>query len=93
MQLALKIDGLRPVDRILRISVETDARGDTTDITLVEVDEAGNVTNSYPVPLAAAKSNVISAQAAAIDVPAPTVEPKKTEEQKAHEKEKAKKNG
>jgi len=91
LQWALKIDGLRPIDRVLRIAVETDAQGETTDITLVEVDEAGNVTNSYLIPLAIAKSNVIPAQARAIDLPAPTVEPKKTEDQKTQETTKDKK--
>ena len=94
LQWALKIDGLRPIDRVLRIAVETDAQGETTNITLVEVDEAGNVTNSYLIPLATTKSNVIPVQAAAIDLPAPTVEAKKTEDQKTQDKKKdQKKNG
>lgn len=91
LQLALKIDGLRPIDTVLRIAVETDAQGETTDITLVEVDEAGNITNSYLIPLGTAKSNVILAQAEAIDLPAPTVDPKKTEEQKTQDKKNDKK--
>ncbi len=91
LQWALKIDGLRPIDRVLRVAVETDARGETTDITLVEVDEAGNVTNSYLIPLAITKSNVIPAQARAIDLPAPTVGPKKTEDQKTQDTTKDKK--
>jgi hypothetical protein len=93
LQLALKIDGLRPIDKSLRIAVETDAQGDTTAITLVQVDEAGNVTNSYLIPSVSARSNVVPAQAAAIDLPAPPVKSKKTEEQKTQGIEKLKKNG
>jgi hypothetical protein len=94
LQWVLKLDGdgLRPIDRILRIAVETDEQGETTDITLVEVDEVGNVTNSYAIPPAVAKSNVIPAHAPAIDVQPPVVDPKKTEDQKAQEKAKKKKN-
>jgi hypothetical protein len=92
LQWVLKLDGLRPIDKILRIAVETDAQGATADITLVEVDEAGNVTNSYAIPPGTARSNVQPAQVAAIDLPAPAVEPKKTEKQKVDGKEKVKKN-
>jgi hypothetical protein len=91
LQWALKIDGLRPIDRVLRIAIETDAQGETTEITLVEVDEAGNITNSYPIPLATAKSNVILARAVAIDLPAPTVEAKRNEDQKVQDRKKDKK--
>jgi hypothetical protein len=94
LQWVLKFDGdgLRPIDKVLRIAVETDNELQTTDITLVEVDEAGNVTNSYAIPPAIVMSNVIPVQAPAIDVQPPTIDPKKTEEQKAQEKAKKKKN-
>jgi hypothetical protein len=92
LQWVLKLDGLRPIDKILRIAVETNQEGETTGITLVEVDEVGNVTNSYAIPLAIAMSNLIPAQAPAIDVKPPVVEPKKTDQQKAQEKAKKKKN-
>src|SRR5271157_128475 len=94
LQWVLKFDGngLRPIDKILRLAVETDEQGEATDITLVEVDEVGNVTNSYVIPAAVAKSNVIPAQTPAIDVQPPVVDPKKTEGQNAQEKAKKKKN-
>jgi hypothetical protein len=94
-QLVLKLDGVGPIDKILRIAVETDEQGETTDVTLVEVDKLGRVTNSYLIPLAVAKSNVVPAQAKAVDVPPPTVVPRKSElqQQKAAEQTKKKKNG
>jgi hypothetical protein len=94
-QLVLKFDGAGSLDKILRIAVETNEQGETTDVTLVEVDKRGRVTNSYLIPLAIAKSNVVPAQANAVDVPPPTVVPKKSEQQqqKAAEQAKKKKNG
>ncbi len=93
-QLVLKLDGIGSIDKILRVAVETNELGETTDVTLVEVDERGRVTNSYLIPLAVAKSNVVPAQAKAVDVPPPTVVPKKSEQQqqKAAEQAKKKKN-
>ena len=82
---------LRPIDKIFRIAVEADPQGETTDISWVEVDDAGNVTNSYVIPPAVAKSNVAPAQAAPIELPPPTVEPLRTERQETQKKDK--KNG
>ena len=85
---------LRPIDKIFRVAVEADPQGETTDISWVEVDDAGNVTNSYVIRPAAEKSNVAPVQAAPIELPPPTVEPLRTEKQKADEKDaKKKKNG
>jgi hypothetical protein len=94
-QLVLKLDGASSIDKILRIAVETNAEGETTNITLVEVDKRGRVTNSYLIPVAVAKTNVIPAQAPAVDVQAPVVIPKKSEQQKqkAAEQAQKKKNG
>jgi hypothetical protein len=66
---------LRPIDKIFRIAVEADAQGETTDISWVEVDDAGNVTNSYVIPPAIGKTNVTPVQAAPIELPPPIVEP------------------
>lgn len=93
LQWALKLDRLRPTDRILRIAVETDAQGKTMDVTLVEVDEAGNVINSYVIPPTVAPTNIIPAVVPPIDLPAPQIEPKKAEEQEAQDKDKKKQNG
>jgi hypothetical protein len=87
---------LRPIDKIFRVAVEADPQGETTDISWVEVDDAGNVTNSYVIPAVVEKSNVAPVQAAPIELPPPTVEPLRTEQQKADEKDtkkKKKKNG
>jgi hypothetical protein len=80
-QLVLKFDGASSIDKVLRIAVETNEHGEATDVTLVEVDKRGRVTNSYLIALAIAKSNVVPAQAKAVDVPPPTVVPKKSEQQ------------
>jgi hypothetical protein len=94
MQMTFKagFEGLmRPSDKAFRIAVETDAHGHTKDISWVEVDDAGNVTNSYAIPPAAEKGNVTPAQAAPIELPPPTVEPLRTGQQEAKERETAKK--
>jgi len=94
-QLVLKFDEARSLDKILRIAVETDEQGETTAVTLVEVDKRGRVTNSYLIPLAVAKTNVVPAQAPGVDVRPPLVVPRKSEQQqqpKAAEQAK-KKNG
>ena len=84
---------LRPVDKIFRIAVEADRQGETTDISWVEVDDAGNVTNSYVIPPVVGKSNVAPVQAAPIELPPPSVEPLQNEQQKAEEKDTKKKHG
>jgi hypothetical protein len=84
---------LRPIDKVFRIAVEADPQGETRDISWVEVDDAGNVTNSYVIPPAVGKSKVGPAQTAPIEVPPPTVEPLTTEQQEADEQETKKKNG
>lgn len=94
-QFVLKFDGARSLDKTLRVAVETNELGETTDVTLVEVDKRGRVTNSYLIPLAVAKSNVVPAHAPAVDVQPPMVVPKKSEQQqqKAAEQAQKKKNG
>lgn len=81
---------LRPIDKVFRIAVEADPEGETTDISWVEVDNSGNVTNSYLIPPVVGKSNVAPAQAAPIELPPPTVEPLRTEQQEAQKKHKKK---
>lgn len=93
-QLVLKLDGVGSIDKILRLAVETNELGETTDVTLVEVDKRGRVTNSYLIPQAVAKSNVVPATAPAVDVKAPSVTPKKSDQQQQKAAEQAqKKNG
>ena len=81
---------LRPIDKIFRIAVEADPQGETTDISWVALDDAGNVTNSYAIPSVVGKNNVAPAQAAPIELPPPTVEPLRTDQQKARKKDKKK---
>ncbi len=91
LQMALEIEGLRSVDTILRIAVETDPLGDVSQVSLVELDEARNITHTYVIPLETTiSSNVVPAQSRPIDVPPPTLEPL---EQKDELKPKRKKNG
>jgi hypothetical protein len=83
---------LRPVGKFFRVAVETNAAGEPTDISLIEMDNAGNVTNSYAIPPVEAKSNnVVTAQVAAVDLPAPSLPPLPKEEQQAQDKTKTKK--
>jgi len=82
---------LRPIDKIFRIAVEADPQGETGDISWVEVDDAGNVTNSYVIPRTIRKTNVAPAQTAPIELPPPTVEALRTDERAIEAKKK--KNG
>lgn len=89
LQIAFKVGFkglLRPIDGVFRIAVEADPQGETTDISWVEVDDAGNVTNSYLIPPVIERSNVAPAQAAPIELPPPTVEPLRTEQLKSKRK-------
>jgi hypothetical protein len=75
LQTTLAIDGLRPLDRILRLAVETDSMREVADVILVEMDSAGNVMDTYTVPFGIEQTNVTSLQAKPIDLPSPTLEP------------------
>jgi len=76
LQMALEIEGLRPLDTILRLAIETDPLGDVTQVSLIELDEAKNITNTHVIPLGTtALSKVIPAQTKAIDVPPLNLEP------------------
>jgi hypothetical protein len=74
-QLALEITGFVTVDGVLRLAVETDVAGDASAITLVEVDEAGEVTNTYQIPEMESGSNVTVIKTPAIDLPPVVIEP------------------
>jgi len=75
LQLALRIDGLRLVDRILRLAVETDATGEVENVTLVEMDTAGTVTETYRIPLDNEAGKVTPLQLKPVDLGPPQVEP------------------
>jgi|GraSoiStandDraft_29_1057270.scaffolds.fasta_scaffold67788_2 hypothetical protein len=85
-QLCLEIDGLRPLDKILRLAVETDDTLEVSDVTCVELDEAGNPTGEYVIPRGAEPSNVTPIQPKPKDIPPPSLEPIKEEEDKEKKK-------
>jgi hypothetical protein len=74
LQQTLHIDGLRPLDKVLRLAVEPDA-SEGCRVTFVEVDEAGNVTETYRIPFDLGEANVTPLQAKPVDLPPPTLEP------------------
>ncbi len=73
-QLAFKIDGLRLIDRILRLAVEIDSTGEVENVMLVEMDSAGNVTENYRIPLNGEMGKVISLQPKPVELGPPQVE-------------------
>jgi hypothetical protein len=68
-------EGLRPLDRILRLAVETDREGRVSTVKLVELDEGGEATGVYVIPFGAARSKVSPLAAKPINIEAPSVEP------------------
>jgi hypothetical protein len=74
-----------PNDCVLRLAIETDAKGRASTITLLEVGSENRPTgNGYEIPTDDLRKVVII-HAKGIDVPAPSFEPILTEEQKQAE--------
>jgi hypothetical protein len=88
LQTALEIEGLRPLDKILRLAVETDASREVSDVSFVETDEAGNVTETYRIPFDIEATNITPIQVKPVDLPPPTLEPLRDEEQEKQKKQK-----
>jgi hypothetical protein len=84
-QLAFQIGGLRLIDSVLRFAVETDANGEVENVFLIEMDTAGNVTESYRIPLNGQAVNVTPLQPKPIELGPPQVEPLAAEETEAKE--------
>lgn len=84
-QLAFQIDGLRLIDSVLRLAVETDTNGEVENVFLVEMDTAGNVTESYRIPLDGQVTNVTPLQPKPVELGPPQVEPLAAEETEAKE--------
>lgn len=84
-QLILDIEGIRSIDNILRIAVETYPNGEASDISVVEMDKAGVVTGTYRIPELIEVSNVTPLQAKPVDLPAPTLEPIEAVQEKEKE--------
>lgn len=81
LQACFDIDGLRPLDRILRFAVESDVTREVSTVTLVEVDEARNPTGTYVIPPLGTKlSNVTPLEAKPVELPPVTLEPRMDEE-------------
>lgn len=89
LQLCLEIEGLRPIDNILRLAVETDATREVSAVTLVELDDAGNALSVYPVPFGGNLQNITSIQTPAVDLPPVVAEPLKKEEEQEQKKKNA----
>jgi hypothetical protein len=74
-QLALQIDGLRLVDRVLRLAVEIDATGEVENVILVELDTAGNVTETYRISLDGDAGKVTPLQPKPVELGPPQIQP------------------
>jgi len=85
-QLAFRIDGLRLIDSVLRLAVETDTNGEVENVFLVEMDTAGTVTETYRIPLDGQAANVTLLQPKPVELGPPAVEPLVAEETEAKEK-------
>jgi hypothetical protein len=75
LQAMLPIEGIRKLDKILRLAIETDSQREVSSITLVEMDQTGQATEKYSIPMDLIQSNVGSLQVKPINLPPPTVEP------------------
>jgi len=85
-QLAFKIDGLRLIDRVLRLAVEIDATGEVENVILVEMDTAGRVTETYRIPLDGEAGKVTPLQPKPVELGPPQVEPLGEEENEVKRK-------
>jgi hypothetical protein len=74
-ELALTIDGLPALPKILRLAVETGPERQVSNVILVELEEDGEPIAQYTVPTGLGAVNVMPMQAEAVVLPAPTVEP------------------
>ena len=85
-QLLLNLDIAVPKSRILRLAVETDGTRQVSNIILVEMDEAGDVSGTYVIPFERVPENVILLQPKGVDLPPPPIEPLKQAEEEKREK-------
>lgn len=87
LQLYLELNGLPPIDNILRLAVETDATREVSSVTLVEMDDAGKPTGAWVIPFGHISGNVTPIQTPPVDLPPVVAEPLKKEEQQKQKKE------
>jgi hypothetical protein len=81
-QLALDLGVVILKDQILRLAVETDATRQVSNVTLVEMDEAKNLTGTYSIPFDIEPGNVTPLQSKGVDLPPLTLEPLMKDEEK-----------
>ena len=68
------------MDKILRLAIEPDP-GEVCRVTFVETDQAGNVTETYPIPYGIEQGKISPLQAKPVNLPPPTLEPLNAEEE------------
>jgi len=75
--MCFEIEGLRPLDNILRLAVETNpAMLEVSMISVVEADDAGNPVAVYSVPLEQPQArNITVMQTRPVELPPPQLEP------------------
>lgn len=81
-QLAFVIDGIRLVDQILRLAIETDETREVSKVILVEMDTLGTVTEAYRIPFDTEAGNVAPLRSKPVDLPPPPVEPLNKEDKR-----------
>jgi hypothetical protein len=82
-QLALDLGVVILKDQILRLAVETDATTrQVSNVILVEMDEAKDLTGTYNIPFDIKMGNVTPLQSKGVDLPPLTLEPLKKVEEK-----------
>jgi hypothetical protein len=84
-------EGLRPLDKILRLAIETDREGQVSTVKLVELDEAGEAVGVHLVPFGTAPSNVVPIETKPVDLAPVELEPLETEEEQQDKKKEKKK--
>jgi len=85
-QLVLQIDGVSLRDVVLRLAIETDAARLASRVILVEMNESGDITNTYEIPFNAEGSNVVPLVVPPVSLP-PVGLPTTEEADKEAEKE------
>jgi hypothetical protein len=89
IQLALEIEGLPPLDKILRLAVETSASREVSVISVVESDESGEVKNTFGIPLYAEVPGVTPMQTPPVSLPPAVAPPLPNESQEKKKKDDA----
>lgn len=86
-QMLLEMEGLPLLDTTLRLAVEVDpVTRQVSSVSLVEMDEARNIIETYAIPFDVEPAALIPMEAKPVDLPAPTLEPLKTAEPEKEKK-------